>query len=275
MFVWSTTFVVSKLLMNFMSPYQLMLARFCISYAVLFLMHPRFYKTDFKSEIKFLAMGLFGSTIYYVGEYTALSFTSSANVSIIIAAAPILTAIVAHRFTKDEKISKGIILGFLVAFIGVIFVVFNGSVVLRLNPVGDMLALLSALSWAIYSVLQKWFLSKMNLFYFNRKVMLYGALSVLPIVLLKGDSWHFEQIANIPSVLSLMYLGILASGICYVMWSKAFATLGTVTTNNYLYITPFISMIAGAVVLDEIITPMCIFGAVLIVSGVVLAQKVK
>lgn len=275
MFVWSTTFVVSKLLMNFMSPYQLMLIRFCISYGVLFLMHPKFYKIDIKSEIKFLIMGLFGSTLYYVGEYSALTFTSSANVSIIIAAAPILTAIVAHIFTRDEKISKGIILGFLVAFVGVVFVVFNGSVVLQLNPKGDVLALLSALSWAVYSVLQKDFLKRMNLFYFNRKVMFYGALSVLPIVLAKGEPWQFEQIVTVPSVLSLLYLGILASGICYVMWSKAFATLGTVTTNNYLYITPFISMIAGAVVLDEIITPMCIFGAVLIVSGVVLAQKVK
>jgi drug/metabolite transporter (DMT)-like permease len=220
-------------------------------------------------------MGLFGSTLYYVGEYTALTYTSSANVSIIIAAAPILTAIVAHIFTKDEKISKGIILGFLVAFVGVIFVVFNGSVVLQLNPLGDMLALFSALSWAIYSVFQKSFLSKMNLFYFNRKVMLYGALSVLPIVLIRGDSWQFEQIFNTGSLLSLIYLGVLASGICYVMWSKAFATIGTVTTNNYLYITPFISMIAGAVVLDEIITPMCIIGAVLIVSGVILSQKVN
>ena len=92
----------------------------------------------------------------------------------------------------------------------------------------------------MWLIMQKGFLSKMNLFYFNRKVMLYGALSVLPIVLLKGDSWHFEQIANIPSVLSLMYLGILASGICYVMWSKAFATLGTVhqqlSVHNSIYI---------------------------------------
>ena len=71
------------------------------------------------------------------------------------AAAPILTAVAAHLFLPDEKLSGGSFAGFSVAIFGVALVVFNGTVILKLSPVGDLLSFGAALCWAVYSVLLK------------------------------------------------------------------------------------------------------------------------
>ena len=74
-------------------------------------------------------------------------------------------------------------------------------------------------------------------------------------------------------LLNILFLGVIGSGICYVLWNRAIARLGVVTTNNYIYLNPFITLVAAGIFLHETITPMGIIGALLIISGVVICSK--
>lgn len=150
--VWGSTFISSKVLLEFYTPAQIMLTRFILAYCALWLLRPKRLTLTLKQEGTFFLLGLLGCTAYFYTENTALSYTLASNVSIIVAAAPIFTAILAH-FAGEERFRVSTLAGFLVAFSGVILVVCNGTFVLKLNPRGDLLALAAAVCWAIYSVL--------------------------------------------------------------------------------------------------------------------------
>ena len=90
------------------------------------------------------------------------------------------------------------------------------------------------------------------------------------------ESQHpFEAFAKPDMLFCILFLGVIGSGICYVLWNKAILNLGVVTTNNYIYINPFVTLVTGGIFLDEPITVMGVVGAVMIISGVVIASKKK
>lgn len=273
--VWGTTFIASKLLLEVYSPLQIMLLRFVIAYIILFILKPKVMKLSLKEEINCMLLGLFGCTIYFLMENYALMYTLASNVSIIIAAAPILTAILAHFFLTNEKLQKGIFLGFFIAFLGVALVVFNGTVVLKLNPLGDMLSLGAALCWAIYSVILKKQISKCDGMILTRRIMLWGFITAFPIEFIKGESFSLAPLCQGTLLFCILYLGILGSGICYVLWNTAIHKLGTVVTNNYIYIIPFSTMVAATLILKEPISLMGICGAMLIILGVFISDHKK
>ena len=271
--VWGSTFISTKMLLSEFSPVQIMLCRFAIAYVVLWLIRPKLDKTNIKDELLFLLMGIFGCTVYFITENTALKYTLASNVSIIVASAPILTAILAHFFVKGERLNKNIGIGFVVAFTGVALVVFNGQFVLKLNPAGDLLSLAAALSWAVYSVILRTCVDKYNSVMLTRKLMFYGFVTALPIAAIEGESFPSEAF-RIPEMLfCILFLGVIGSGICYVLWNKAISKLGVVITNNYIYINPFVTLVTGGIILREPITVMGVTGAILIISGVVLSSK--
>ncbi|MGN0574322.1 MAG: EamA family transporter, partial [Acutalibacteraceae bacterium] len=90
---------------------------------------------------------------------------------------------------------------------------------------------------------------------------------------IQGGGLPLEALKEPKMLLNLLFLGVLGSGICYVLWSKAVLRLGVVKTNNYIYVSPFVTLLTGAIFLSEPITPMGIFGALLIISGVIICSK--
>ncbi len=271
--VWGSTFIVTKLLLSEFTPVHIMLCRFVIAYFVLWLIRPKLEKTSIKDELLFAVMGIFGCTLYFITENTALEYTLASNVSIIVASSPIITAILAHFFVKGEKMNKNIVFGFFVAFLGVILVVVNGKFVLKLNPAGDALSLGAAVSWAIYSIVLRLCVDRFDSVFLTRKLMFYGFVTALPIAIMQGERLHLEAFKAPDMLFCILFLGVIGSGICYVTWNKAIAKLGVVTTNNYIYINPFVTLVTGGIFLKEPITVMGVFGALLIISGIVISSR--
>ncbi len=272
--VWGTTFIATKLLLDSYSPIQIMVMRFTLAYVVLFLLNPKPLLISFKEEIRFFLLGLSGCTVYFLTENSALRYTYAANVSIILSAAPILTALLAHLFLKgQERVGKHNIIGFLVAFAGIVMVVFNGTVVLKLNPLGDLLTLGSALSWAVYSILVGPALARYDSIRVTRRLILWGLITSLPVAVAEGHAFSLTPLADGTLLFCILFLGVLGSGVCYVTWNVATRRLGVVLTNNYIYVSPFVTMLTAAIVLHELVTLMGIIGAVLIICGVIFSDK--
>lgn len=271
--VWGSTFIFSKQLLDYYTPAQIMLIRFVIAYIVLFLIRPKIVWLSRKDILSYLLVALTGNTLYFLAENYALSFTLASNVSIIVVTAPILTAILAH-FVGAERFRRSTLPGFLIAFAGVILVVCNGTFVLKLDPRGDLLALTAALLWAIYSLLATHLTRKSSdSILSTRYMMLGGLLTALPIVLIQGTPFSAAafQIWSVGG--SFLFLGIIGSGLCYFMWNTAFRYLGAVSTNNFIYAQPFVTIVAAFFLLHEPFSPLAILGAVLITAGVIVSQK--
>jgi len=270
--VWGSTFISSKRLLAVYTPAQIMLTRFLLAYAMLWLLRPKKLKCNRKEEIIFLLLGLSGCSVYFYTENSALTYTLASNVSIIVAAAPIFTAILAH-FAGVERFRSGTLWGFLIAFSGVILVVCNGTFVLKLNPRGDLLALAAALCWAVYSVLIRKLDDSLDSLLITRRTLFWGILTAIPMVLLEGNHYPTEPLLTPVIAGNFLFLGLIGSGLCFVLWNRAFAYLGVVTTNSFIYVQPFITILVGWVFLREPISPLALVGAGLITTGVVATQR--
>ena len=267
--VWGSTFVVSKSLLEHLQPIQLMLLRFTLAYIALWVIHPKWY-FRWKEEWRFLLMALFANTLYCWAENTAITLTQTTNVSILVSTTPIITAVVMAVFHRDERLSRGQALGFGIAFCGVVLVVFNGAVALHVRPAGDLLALLAAASWSAYGMLLRRWSGEYDSVLITRKLMFYGALTVLPLVLATGFPEDVTGLLTWANAAKLGYLGFVGSALCYLFWGRAVQRLGVLKANLYIYMVPLVTLLVGAAVLHERVTLMGAAGIALVIGGMVL-----
>lgn len=276
--VWGSCYVLTKNLLSAgFTALQITPIRMALAYVVLLCMRPRFQKLPIRDELLFVLIGLFGGSVYFFLQNTALTYTYAANVSIIVCLSPIFTAILAWAFSRGrERIGKFLILGSLIAIAGVVLVVLNGSLNFHLSPKGDVLALLAGISWAAYSILIKRYTDTMDGFLVTRRVMFWAFVTAVPLMLVCDGMPDLAPLFTQPKVLlSWLFLGILGNAICFALWNIAFKQLGVVVTNNYLYGSPFVTLLVGFLLLKEPISWMGVLGAVLITAGVILAQRDK
>ena len=270
--IWGSTFIASKRLLAYYTPAQLMFMRFAAAYAVLWLLCPRRVKTSPREELSFALMGLTGCTLYFWTENTALTLSYTANISAIVSLAPLMTALLDHALSGRKKpLGRRVWLGFAAAFSGVLLVVFNGALVLQLSPAGDLLALGTALLWAVYCLQQSRALARWDGLFITRKVLFYGVVTSLPVLALTGGFSGFTLVplfASAANVLRFLFLAVFGSALCYIAWACAERELGAVVTANYVYAIPFITAAASALFLDEPLTAAGLAGAALIVAGV-------
>ncbi len=272
--VWGSTFIFSKTLLQAFTPVQIMLMRFIVAYAMLWCLYPKTEAATVRDNLGFFLMSLFADTVYFLCENNALRYTLSSNVSIIVASAPIWTAALAHFLSKGDKVRKNTVYGSLIAFIGVALVVFNGAVVLKFNPLGDMLSMAAAISWAVYSIIMSGYVHRFSSFFLMRRMTFFAILTTLPIALVTGElKLSLYEFADPYKLFCIAFLGILGSGVSYVTWNIATRRLGIVKVNTYIYVNPFVTLITGALFLNEPITPMSVIGALLIISGVVIGVR--
>ena len=274
-FIWSATFVSTKILLEYLSPTEILFYRYVIAYLLFVAASPRVLRPlSFRDEAKFALAAFLGVTLYFLCENFALLYSTASNVSLLVSTAPMLTGVVAHFMTKNEKITENFIYGCLFGLAGVFLVVFNGSFLLKLNPVGDILAIISALSFALYSIILKDFnYSSYSATVITRKTFFYSLLTLIPLLFTPLFDWKPEVLIKGEVIGHLFFLGLFASALCYLLWNKVIWELGAVKANNFIYLMPAMSMALAALLLNERITLLAAGGGLLILLGVYLSQK--
>lgn len=273
-FIWGTTFISTKLLLEVISPINILFLRFTIGFIVLLVVYPHRLKVKAKKqELYFAAAGLCGVTLYYLLENIALTYTFASNVGVIISIAPFFTAIFAHLFLDGEKLRLQFFIGFAVAVIGIFLISFSGNSNLKLNPLGDVLAVLAAVVWAAYSVLTK----KISSFHYNtvqatRRIFFYGLVFMIPALFISGFEINIKQFIQPTILFNILFLGLGASALCFVTWNSAVKILGAVKTTVYIYMVPVITVITSVIVLNETITRIAVFGILLTLAGLFISE---
>ena len=149
--VWGMTFISTKvLIVHGLSPQEIFLFRFLLAYAAVCpISFHRFFARNLKDELYLVGGGVLGGSLFFFLQNMALGLTQASNVSFIICTTPLLTAALTVLSVRTEKLSRGFIHGSIVALLGVGLLIFNGSFILRISPLGDLLTLLASLSWEI------------------------------------------------------------------------------------------------------------------------------
>lgn len=272
--IWGTTFASSKVLIDHgMNTTDILFLSFIIAYiSALVVSHKKLWSDNLKDEFIHALCGLIGGAGYYITQVEALKYTLTTNVSIMVTAAPIMTAVLAY-FIFKERFSKPMIFGLFIAFAGAILVVFNGNFQLDVDPTGNLLSIGAALSWALYSILLRVLGEKYTVTFTIRKVFFYGMVGLLVYSLFYPLNINMDTLTNLVVSGNLIYLGLISSLVCYIIWSMAVNELGPTKTANFMYIMPFATLLFGYFILQESVTPASIMGLLLIIGGVYLTER--
>ena len=290
--VWGSTFVFTKLLLlSGLSAAQIFTLRFIIAYVLLMLFsltrkNHRWLADTWKDELLMVGLGLTGGSMYFLTENEAMNYTTSTNASLIVCLCPLFATALIGAVYKSERLRPSQMLGTVLAAIGVIVVVLNGHFVLHLSPLGDSLAFAACLCWAFYSLLMISANRRYDVVFTTRKVFFYGLLSMIPYYLLSPagilslPAFFAQAFSNgsemgLSIVANLLFLGCIASMVCFVAWNWALKTIGAVTATNYVYINPVTTIVFAWLILNERITIFFLIGTALILIGMYLADRKK
>ncbi len=270
-FIWSSLYVSVKILLEVFNPLELLFLQSILGYIILWIVKPKIFKILLKNEIFFAFCGLFGITIYNLFLNLAMEKTLASNVSVIITTAPLFAGIFSFCF-KLEKPYLNFFLGFVISIVGVYLLSFNEA--LKINPLGDILAIISAAGWGAYAVLVARVMNlKYDIFLTTRRILFWGIIFMIPSFLWLDFAPNLSALKEPKIALNLFFVALFASALCFIMWNKATNLIGVVRTNIYVYLTPVFTIITSIVVLDERLSLVACLGVGLVLLGVIVAES--
>ena len=280
--IWGSTFVFTKmLLLAGLSPAQIFTFRFIIAYVLLMgyslsKRSFRLFSDNWRDELLMLVLGITGGSVYFLAENAAMLFTTATNTSLIVCSCPLFAMLLfAVVYRHSEHISKVQALGSVLACMGMAVVVLNGHFVLHLSPLGDLLAFAACLCWAVYSLLMKPATERYSTLFITRKVFFYGLVTIIPYYLIVPGFPSLDVLLRSDVLWNLLFLGVVASMICYVAWNWVISRLGAVVATNWVYFNPITTILFAWWLLHEQITIWFLLGTVFILLGMYLADKGK
>ncbi len=272
--IWATTYISTKILLDAFTPMQILLVRTILGFLFLSLCNPNKMVYKHKGDRLILAgAGVCGIFLYYYLENTALVYSSASNVGVIVATAPFFTLLAVHFFLKEEHLKAQYFVGFVLSMGGVALISYSGQAELSLNPLGDFLAILGIVVWALYTTLTR-VVSRRGYptLLATRTMFFYALLGMIVANLLFGDLPPIGVVIQPPFIFHFLFLGLIASALCFVFWNFGLKSIGAVKSSFYLYLSPVITIVFSVIFLGEIITPTSAIGTALTLSGLLVSE---
>lgn len=277
---WATSFLCTKILMHDggFTPVEMYVYRFTLAYILILLLTLKKIGSDsWRDEFVFFISGICAGSLYFITENYALELTSAGNVSLLASISPLFTTLLMALVFK-QKLKTGVLIGSGIAISGVVAIILSSGNSLEIHPEGDLLALAAAMCWAIYTLTIRSVMPRYTSLFVTRKLFFYGVVTALPLLFLQKEPYHLQLLfdLNCPKyILSMLYLVVLCSVSAYLIWNETMKKLGSVKANNYLYLQPPITMLAGLLFLGEKVFPLGIVGCVLVLVGLIVSDKWK
>jgi drug/metabolite transporter (DMT)-like permease len=275
--IWGINFAVVKAALAEMTPLSFNSLRFLLSSA-LTLLALKLIERDIGfvrgDWWRLLGLGLIGNTCYQLLFINGIDRTTAGNSALLLATTPIFVSLIGAAFGV-ERVGKWAWVGVFFSFAG-IFVVILGSgkelSLARETIEGDMLTLVGALAWSLYTVLSKPMLSR------------YSALRLTALAMAAGTP--FIVLFSIPQLLAqdwaavswrgwlgLFFSGSMAIALAYIIWNSGVSKVGGARTAVYSNLSPVIAAIFAWLTLGEAITAFMVLGAAMIFLGIYLTRK--
>jgi drug/metabolite transporter (DMT)-like permease len=272
---WGNSFIALKITLRELTPETIITLRLVI--AVIFLFFTGlFLKNSFSLNLKNL-LSIFilaAVSVFHIWiQITGLNYTTAANSGWIIGTAPVFIAVLGMIFFR-EKINFIKAFGIFVAIFGLLLLVSKGDIlsISFIENKGDFLVLASAFVWGVYSIINK----KISISYPPLMTIFYLFILMMLIILpfsLSDIAIHSVVHLSLDGWMSIIFLGLFCSGVSYVIWAQALRDMESAKVGAFLYLEPFVTVLAAWLLLDELITPVMMMGGIIIIIGVILVNK--
>lgn len=272
---WGASFIATKFLLDELTPETIISMRLILAIALLFviaLIQKRNFKIDFNNHKYILLLAVIAVFHLWI-QVTGMKYTTASNTGWIIGTAPIFMALLALIFFK-EKLNSIKVIGIIIATFGLLLLVGNGNPanIDLIKNKGDLLILSSAFTWGIYSMVNK----KISLTYSPVMTIFYlfvmMAFIIIPFSVSDASIGSIKNLSGVGWI-ALLFLGLLCSGVAYVIWAYALREMESAKVGAYLYFEPFVTVITAWIFLDENIALFMVLSGLIITAGVFLVNK--
>ncbi|NJC97663.1 MAG: EamA/RhaT family transporter [Anaerolineales bacterium] len=276
--VWGASFIATKVALRDISPIAIVWLRFAMGVVILgvaVVVRKQFALLDRREWCYFALLGFLGITFHQWLQSNGLQTSEAGTTAWIVSTTPVFMALLGW-FVLKERLGWTKTVGILLAFAGVLLVVSKGDFasvsVGRFGAPGDVLILISAVNWAVFSVLSRRGLkshpASLMMFY----VMALGWVFTSLLFFAKSSPGEIGQL-TFNGWLGIAFLGIFCSGLAYIAWYDALQALSAAQTGVFLYIEPLVAVVVAFFILDEAVTTASLIGGGIIILGVWLVNR--
>ena len=276
--VWGASFIATKIALVDLSPITIVWLRFLMGVVILgitVILRKQFALPNKNEWGYFALLGFLGITFHQWLQSNGLKTSEAGTTAWIVATTPVFMALLGWLILK-EKLPGIKIFGIVLAFFGVLLVVSHGNIasisIRKFGAPGDVLILISAINWAVFSALSrrglKTYSASLMIFY----VMLFGWI-FSSILFVGGGNYVEIPALSVKGWLGVTFLGVFCSGLAYIAWYDALQVLSTANTGVFLYIEPLVAMVVAFFILGEPITVAALLGGGVILFGVWLVNR--
>ena len=277
MFLWSMSFVWSKLAFETYNPFTVLFFRLSTATLTLFAFSKLFgvlqkvKKSDFKV---LLFLSFFEPFLYFLGENFGLQLVSASTAAIIIATIPLFMPLLGFYFF-NESVSRNNIIGIIISIVGVLFVIINKNFSLSGNPWGFALLFLAVFSALSYTVVLKRVSYKYNGFTIVSWQNLIASIAFFPFFFI-SDFKEFQTIGIFRTdFIYILLLGILASNIAFLLYTHALKFFGVAKIGVFTNLIPIFTILVSFFIFDEQLDFLKYIGIILVLIGLFLSERKK
>ena len=276
--VWGGSFVATKIALTYVSPVTVVWLRFAMGVTILgiFVLARRQFAIPSRKDAAYFALlGFIGITFHQWLQSTGLTTAQATTTAWIVATTPVFIALLGWLLLKEvlDSIKWA---GIFLAALGVLLIVTKGNLTTlstgQIGTAGDLLILISAPNWAIFTVLSRrglethpaalMMLYVMGFGWLFTSLLFFGGPGVSEIGQLPWQGW-----------LSLAFLGIACSGLAYVFWYDALQAIPASQVGVFLYLEPLVTTLLAAALLSETLLWSSILGGAIILLGVWMVNR--
>jgi len=218
----------------------------------------------------FAAIGMINLVIPFFLIAYGVQKVQSNLAAILMASTPLSATVLAHFFTDNEKINLTKILGVLIGFSGIVFLFSDNILINESNFTSALLILIGSTFYVVGGLLTLKISNKKNE-NVTASILIWGTIFLIPITAFTEKPWNLNP--SIASTISLVYLGVVATGLAWLLRFRILKTNGLVFQAQVAYLIPIFGIILGYIFLKELITPKVLISVVAVIIGIYLVKK--
>ncbi len=276
MVIWGSDYPFAKIALREVSPLAFSAMRTLISTLILvpfFISQEKNWSVPWRHLLGLFFLAVLGTFLNRICWSVGLNLTTASNSGLLSATSPIFVLLFSSLLLRNE-VTRRAAFGIAVAFVGVFLVVrgdWKGWEVRAENFQGDLIIVLGAALWALFTVLAKKLLKIYSTLKVTAYVMVIGTILFLPFLPNdKGGGWM--EISGL-AWLGVLYVALMGNGLAYFLWIRGIQNIGPMRTILYQYLMPITVILFSVPFLNERLTAMQVGGALVVFAGIFLARS--
>ena len=275
-FVWALNFTVIKASLTEIDPYSFNAIRFILASSFMWIVVAKrkaWFKIHKADLLPLLILGLAGNLLYQWLFIIGIDLTLAANAAVMLGTIPIWVALASHLLSLEiMNRLKGLGVG--LAFGGVLMIIFFGK-----NPIsfgsdnfrGDIIIVLAAVVWALYTIYSKQFLTRYTPLQYSTIMTSTGAVALVLLAIPYAGKTDWENVSILAYAGSL-YSGLLSIGVAYLIWNNGIKKVGAVRTATYQNLVPVLGLLFGIILLGENLELLQYIGSAIVITGILITR---